>query len=86
MNNFERKKLEQLHEKTGGPAFPVPLDDFRDSASHPMTGMTLRDWYEGKAITGLLSGWDGSSDIDFDALAIGAEKMAAAMIRRRARR
>ena len=37
--------------KDGGPAFPFQL---RPTASHD--GMTLRDWFAGQALTGLIAG------------------------------
>ncbi len=36
----------------GGPAFPVPIRDFGPDF---LTGMTLRDWFAGMALTGLLT-------------------------------
>lgn len=39
----------------GGPAFPVPLDDFRDLEGHPATGMSRRDWFAGCTLKGFLS-------------------------------
>ena len=39
----------------GGQAYPVPLDDFRDwQRGHPAPGMTLRDYFAGKAMEGLI--------------------------------
>lgn len=40
--------------KDGGPAFPVILNDFRDFDQHPAQGMTLRDWFAGQALMGLV--------------------------------
>lgn len=37
-------------EQDGGPAFPIAT---RNNGSHP--GMSLRDWFAGQALTGLLS-------------------------------
>ena len=46
---------------TGGPAFPVPIhkhsfdtrpSDFADTG---MQGMTLRDWFAGQALVGILA-------------------------------
>ena len=38
--------------KTGGPAFPVQLAEYRVN-----DGMTLRDYFAAKAIQGLLAGY-----------------------------
>jgi len=40
--------------KDGGPAFPNDGPDFRSN----FTGMSLRDWFAGQAVTGLLSTGD----------------------------
>lgn len=37
-----------MKKKDGGPAFPVPWDN-------KGTGMTLRDWFAGQALAGLLA-------------------------------
>lgn len=37
----------------GGPAFPIPVEDWRDIPGHPAPGMTLRDWFAGQALIGL---------------------------------
>ena len=45
-------------QKTGGPAFPVTIDDVRDFSAYGdnnLTGMTLRDWFAGQALNGLLA-------------------------------
>ena len=39
-----------MSKNTGGPAFPVGSGDMRDP-----TGMTLRDWFAGMAMQGLVS-------------------------------
>jgi hypothetical protein len=38
-------------EKDGGPAFPIPQ---REGPGHP-DGMSLRDWFAGQALVGLLA-------------------------------
>lgn len=40
-----------MRDKSGGPAFPVQLYDFRDWGKHPAPGMSLRDWFAGMALT-----------------------------------
>ena len=48
--------------ETGGPAFPeIRIKQIGDAAYNPPTkiykhGMTLRDWFAGQALNGLLSG------------------------------
>jgi hypothetical protein len=44
-----------MSQKDGGPAFPVPLDDFQDANAHPMIGMSLRDWFAGMTISETLA-------------------------------
>ena len=42
----------------GGPAFPIPpvgTGDPRDGMSQGSYGMTLRDWFAGQALAGLLA-------------------------------
>lgn len=46
--------------KTGGPAFPVTYehsDQDGSSRSQRWEGMSLRDWFFGKALKGIVSGW-----------------------------
>ena len=40
----------------GGPAFPFVVDDGKKV--QVFTGMTLRDWFAGQALMGLLASWD----------------------------
>ncbi|HIE4430012.1 TPA: hypothetical protein ACXM9H_000983 [Burkholderia multivorans] len=40
----------------GGPAFPIPLAEGQGYQGHaPCDGMTLRDYFAGKALSGLLA-------------------------------
>jgi hypothetical protein len=42
--------------ETGGPAFPIPLnpgESYRAEGHGPADGMTLRDWFAGKALDGI---------------------------------
>lgn len=42
--------------ETGGPAFPIPLNAGETYKSHgPADGMTLRDWFAGKALMGFMA-------------------------------
>ena len=44
-------------EQNGGPAFPIPLEDDRDCYPRYRNGyggMSLRDWFAGQALVGLL--------------------------------
>lgn len=52
----------------GGPAFPVPMFT-READGQPMSateyglgGMTLRDWFAGQALVGLLAGRGSAGD------------------------
>lgn len=47
-----------MAKETGGPAFPVAIDDVRDFSAYGknnLTGMTLRDWFAGQALAGMLA-------------------------------
>ena len=68
------------HDKTGGPAFPVPPNDSK--VSFP-TGMTLWDWYAGHALAGMLS--DGEECAPF-LLAECCANVADAMLAERKKR
>jgi hypothetical protein len=37
----------------GGPAFPVPAELCQDLTIHQQRGMTLRDWFAGKALAAM---------------------------------
>ena len=46
--------------KDGGPAFPFEYDStgfFGEPARNLHTGMTLRDWFAGMALQGMLAGY-----------------------------
>lgn len=45
-------------EASGGLAFPRPADDFGGGSSRE-DGMTLRDWFAGKALAGYLAAFGG---------------------------
>ena len=65
---------------TGGPAFPVECNienGFRDD-----TGMTLRDWFAGQALMGLMASERATDDAQYqpDVAADRAYRMADAML------
>jgi hypothetical protein len=76
-----------MSQKDGGPAFPVPLDDFQDANAHPMIGMSLRDWFAGMAISETLATLDEISlTRDWPKLrALEAYRIADAMLAERAK-
>lgn len=66
----------------GGPAFPRAVHDNYDIVNgkiSPQEGMTLRDWFAGQAVAGLLSGnWEmNSRDAASDAYDVADEMMKA---------
>jgi uncharacterized protein YodC (DUF2158 family) len=64
--------------KDGGPAFPV--HDFKDPAQ--ALGMTLRDWFAGQALIGILA--DGVvGDVTDEDVANASYAMADAMLKAR---
>lgn len=65
---------------TGGPAFPTLADN-----GHAMNqdGMTLRDWFAGKAMQSLMLAAKTSQDVDL--LSKGAYQMADAMLKERSK-
>ena len=65
---------------TGGPAFPTLADN-----GHTMNqdGMTLRDWFAGKAMQSLILAAKTSQDVDL--LSKGAYQMADAMLKERSK-
>ena len=47
-----------MSDRDGGPAFPIPESDH----SQGQTGMTLRQWYAGQALPGLILRTDKETD------------------------
>jgi hypothetical protein len=54
----------------GGPAFPRPASQFKlNQSTHqafPYNGMTLRDWFAGQALAGMLANpdsWTGAGGV-----------------------
>ena len=63
-----------MSNKTGGPAFPVPLDTAMMANLGPSTGamgMTLRDYFAAKAMQGILTdpSWKGFVETSMAAMA-----------------
>jgi hypothetical protein len=63
----------------GGPAFPIPGNVL---ASEPQKGMSLRDWFAGQAMRGLLS---NSNFAEVEVVHTAAYAVADRMIRERSR-
>lgn len=45
----------ETKKETGGPAFPLPLGN--ENIDPSAAGMTLRDWFAGKAATAEIESW-----------------------------
>lgn len=68
------------------PAFPVQAypGDGSNPKVRPNTGMSMRDWFAGKAVEGILSNPEDSfRDVDFKDAADFAYNIANAMLERR---
>ncbi len=55
------------HFPDGGPAFPSPMQDDRDCAPRHTSGyggMTLRDWFAGQALVGIMASGKGTSNVE----------------------
>ncbi len=71
-------------DKTGGPAFPSKgLAVATDDRAQDRDGMTLRDWFAGQALLGMV-GSDGEP-VGFNAVASQCYKYADAMLVERAK-
>ena len=65
----------------GGPAFPLTINNGPDKFSICLPGMTLRDWFAGQALSGVISNLeDGVRDDD---IVNACYLMADAMLARR---
>ena len=69
-------------EEGGGTAFPLVYDDETKGTREIHAGMTMRDWFAGKAMQAYLTAPD--TGWKFDALAGAAYAMADAMLKARA--
>jgi hypothetical protein len=73
---------------TGGPAFPLIFDDDTKKTREIYSGMTLRDWFAGKAMTtmfypAIMESIRTDKDLDCDQVAAFAYTMADAMLKER---
>ena len=72
------------------PAFPRPYskDDFGDFVQDcpPQSGMTLRDWFAGQALNGMMVGEVGHDTDRYNIIARRANAIADAMLTERERR
>jgi hypothetical protein len=50
-------------QKDGGQAFPRAGAQTNAGWSRPVAGMTLRDWFAGQALVGLVAGYHANSDM-----------------------
>jgi len=48
------------HKDTSGPAFPVPEQNRLSDGTYCNEGMTLRDYFAGQAVAGILAGYWGN--------------------------
>ena len=73
---------------TGGQAFPRPFSQ-HDDRNHmgydfnEQPGMTLRDWFAGQALAGILSNPEFDADATKEDVASAVYQTAAAMLRER---
>lgn len=73
-----------MDKDTGGPAFPTKnYKAVVPEATGYAEGMTLRDYFAGKAMQGLLSDPDWRQDMDYEETAYAAHKQADAMLKAR---
>ncbi len=73
---------------TGGPAFPFIFDDAIAKQRHVYMGMSLRDWFAGKAMTtmfypAIMESIRTDKDLDCDQVAAFAYTMADALLKER---
>ena len=78
-----------MSKDNGGPAFPFVLDSANGMQKYE-AGMTLRDYFSAKALTGLLATCErepggATSSLSASALAAASYEMADAMLKERAK-
>lgn len=67
--------------KDGGAAFPMPAAEHSLGGHHEQHGMSMRDWFAGQALVGILSNANGvRSEEDAEKLAPACYTMADAML------
>jgi hypothetical protein len=71
-----------VNPKDGGSAFPIQFDD-RPGSYQAEPGMTLRDWFAGRALTGQVA-FEGLEGCDARLITKYAYEMADAMLKARA--
>ena len=53
----------------GGPAFPVPMVPWKDGFINvECAGMSLRDWFAGQALQGILAGGSGWNSVSAEVM------------------
>jgi hypothetical protein len=69
--------------KTGGPAFPHSYEVMPDRELHTYSGMTLRDWFAGQAMVGILANDSDPSPEQVPHIVASAYTLADAMLSQR---
>ena len=64
----------------GCPAFPVPEENYISNGTYSNPGMTLRDWFAGQALNGMLSPAPFRENVTYREIADGAYRWADAML------
>jgi hypothetical protein len=65
------------------PAFPYPVTVLPSGKVEMSTGMSLRDWFAGKALEGLLAGRGATHSHSYEGRACDAYRYADAMLKAR---
>ena len=76
---FNRKEMTMNIKQDGGPAFPVKNEATNNYA---YAGLSIRDWFAGQALVGLISGRP-DSDCDEIGYAMDSYRFADAMLKAR---
>lgn len=78
----EAKALQHAWDSDGGPAFPSAVEGIAGAASVCFRGMTLRDWFAGQALAGMMAAPDNNGAV-WNAYAKDAYAIADAMLKAR---